>query len=84
MPRGTNAPNDCPADPPKVQVDRAVGQALAAVAAGDHRAQHRADGAVDVAHRQLQAHRPGVEQRPLAQLDERLVQRDVQAVVLRP
>ena len=70
--------------PAEGQVDRAVGQALAAVAAGDHRAQHRADGAVDVAHRQLEAHRPRVEQRALAELDQRLVQRDVQAVVLRP
>ncbi len=43
MPRGTNAPNDWPAEPVKRDVDRAVGQALAAVPLGDLVAEHRAD-----------------------------------------
>ena len=46
-------------------------------------AQHRADRAVDVAHRQVEAHLVAGAQRPLAQLDQRVVQRLLQAVVLR-
>ena len=42
------------------EVDRVVGQAVAAVALGDLVAEHRADGAVDVADRQLRADRLGV------------------------
>ena len=59
MPRGTNAPKLCPAEPREVDGDGVVGQALAAVATGHLVAEHRADGAVDVADRQLER-APGV------------------------
>ena len=49
-------------------VDGVVGQALRAVAPGDLRAEQGADGAVDVAHRQLQPHRVGVLERALGEL----------------
>src|SRR5690606_26225436 len=39
-------------------------------------------GAVDVAHRKLQSHRPCVLQRRLGELDERTVERSVETVVL--
>ena len=81
-PRGTNAPNDCPAEPVKVMSIVPGGQAVGAVAAGDQRAEHRADRAVHVAHRQFQPHRRAVEQRALAQLDQRVVERGVEPVVL--
>ena len=82
MPRGRNAPNDCPAEPGERDVDRAVGQPLPAVAPGDLVPEHRADGAVDVADRQLQPDRLAVAQRALAQRDQRVVERLLQAVVL--
>ncbi len=52
-------------------VDGVVGQALRAVAAGDLGAEQGADGAVDVAHRQLEPHRMRVLERPLGELDQR-------------
>ena len=83
MPRGTNAPKLWPAEPREVDVDRVVGQAGAAAAPGDLGAEHRADGAVDVADRQLDA-RPARRrssagrQRSISSL----VERPVEAVVL--
>ena len=65
------------------EVDGAVGQALAAVAPGDLLAEHRAHGAVDVAHRQLGADRPAGLERLGSQLDELVVERAVETVVLR-
>ena len=52
-------------------VDGVVGQTLGAVAPGDLGAEQGADGAVDVAHRQLQPHRVRVLERALGELDER-------------
>ena len=84
MPRGTNAPKLCPAEPAEADVDRAVGQAVAALAPGDLVAEHRADGAVDVADRQLELHRLPVARGGRLQRDELQVERAVEAVVLRP
>ena len=66
----------------EVHVDRVVGQPLAAPAPGHLVAEHRADGAVDVADRHLQPDRAAVGERALGQLDQRVVERPVQAVVL--
>ena len=63
-------------------VDGVVGQTLRAVAAGDLGAEQGADGAVDVAHRQFQPHRMRVLECPLGELDQRLVQGVIEAVVL--
>ena len=63
-------------------VDGVVGQALRAVAAGDLGAEQGADGAVDVAHGQFESHRMRVLERALGELDQRAVQRLIQAVVL--
>ena len=45
-PRGANAPRLCPPMPAQLELDRAVGQARRAVAAGDLAGQQRADAAV--------------------------------------
>ena len=63
-------------------VDGVVGQALRAVTPGDLGAEQGADGAVDVAHGQFQPHRMRVLERALGELDQRAVQRLIQAVVL--
>ena len=63
-------------------LDRVVGQAAAAVAGRQLVAEHRADRAVDVADRQLERDRLTVLERALAQLDQRVVERPVEAVVL--
>ena len=84
MPLGTNAPKLWPAEPVKCDVDRVVGQALAAVAPGDLGAEHRADRAVDVADRQLdRAPAAPSSSARLAQRDQLLVERPVEPVVLR-
>ena len=83
MPRGTKAPKDWPADPVNVMSIGAVGQARAAVLLGDLVAEDRADGAVDVADRDLGPQR-------LARLEDARrerqelghVERPLQAVVL--
>ncbi|GMA85060.1 hypothetical protein GCM10025868_03100 [Angustibacter aerolatus] len=62
-------------------VDRALGQPLR-VPLGHLVAEHRADGAVHVAHRQRDAHRLGVLERVAAQRDRLVVERLLQAVVL--
>ena len=64
------------------QVDGPVGQAGAAVAAGDLVAEQGADGAVDVADAQLRAHRRAVLDGRPALLEERVVERLVETVVL--
>ena len=51
MPRGRKAPKDCPAEPVSVMSMVPSGRPGAAVPPGDLGAEHRADGAVDVAHR---------------------------------
>ena len=57
-------------------VDGVVGQPVRRRSAGDLVAEHRADRAVDVAHRQLDPHRlAALERRLLAQLDEHVVER---------
>ena len=53
MPRGTKAPKLWPAEPVKLTRIVSSGRPVAAVALGDLVAEHRADGAVDVADRQL-------------------------------
>src|SRR5690606_3716215 len=63
-------------------VDGVVGQARGAVALGDLVAEHCADGAVDVADRQVQLEGGAVLQGPFRQLDEGVVEGLVQAVVL--
>ena len=63
-------------------LDRVVGQAGAAVPGGELVAEHRADRAVDVADRQLERDRLTVLERALAQLDQRVVERPVEPVVL--
>ena len=68
MPRGTNAPKLCPAEPVRWMSIVSSGRPVAAPALGELVAEHRADGAVDVADRQLDA-RTGcavVERRPAA------------------
>ena len=65
-------------------VDGVVRQALAAPALGQLVAEHGADGPVHVAHRQVQVHPVAGGQRALAQLDQRVVQRLLQAVLLLP
>ena len=56
-------------------VDGVVGQAVGAPALGHLVAEHGADGAVDVAHRQVQPDLVAGAQRTLAELDEGVVQR---------
>ena len=65
------------------EVDRAVGQALAAEAAGDLEPSIVPTVRLTLRTGSSRLHRPRVEQRALAELDQRLVQRAVQAVVLR-
>ena len=74
MPRGHERAEALAGRAAEVDVDRAVGQALAAVAPGHLVAEHRADGAVDVADRQLDAApaSPSLERR-CGQLDEQLL-----------
>src|SRR5438874_1010345 len=55
-----------------------------AVASGQLRAEQRADGAVDVADRQLDPDRPPALEGWAGQLDQRPVERPIQAVVLSP
>ena len=64
-------------------VDGVVGQAGAGVPLGDLVAEHGADGAVDVADRQLDAHRGAVFEGVGGELDQLVVERLVEAVVLR-
>ena len=63
-------------------VDRAVGQTGALPLLGDLVAEQRADRAVDVADRQVDRHVMAVLDRRLRQLDQLLVERLVEAVVL--
>ena len=83
MPRGTNAPKLWPAEPVNVQPDRVVGQPVGAVPPGHLVAEHRADRAVDVADRQLERHRRRVLERLAALRDQLVVERLVEAVILR-
>ena len=68
---------------PQVDVDGAVGQAPAAAAPGHLGAEHRADGAIDVADGALDVHRLAPGQRRRRRLDERHVEGPLEAVVLR-
>src|SRR5690606_18953720 len=63
-------------------VDGVVGQAVGAVPLGDLVAEHGADGAVDVAHRQVEGDLLAVVQGAFAELDQGVVQGLGQAVVL--
>ena len=63
-------------------MDGVVGQARGTVAAGHLGAEQGADGAVDVAHGQFESHRMRVLESALGELDQRPVQRLIQAVVL--
>ena len=63
-------------------VQRVVGQALAAPAPRHLVAEHGADGAVHVPHRKLEPDRRGVGEGALGKLDQRVVERLFQAVVL--
>jgi hypothetical protein len=74
MPLGRNAPKLWPAEP-RSDVDGVVGQARAAVALGDLVAEHGADGAVDVADRQLERDRRSPSRARARQLDQLLVER---------
>ena len=55
----------------EVDPDGVVGEAVLAVAAGDRPAQHAADGAVDVAHPELETHRVTALQGGGGQLESR-------------
>ncbi len=66
----------------QLHVDGVVGQAHAAVALRDLGAEQRADGAVHVADRRLDVHGPTEVERGLRLLDELLVERAVEAVIL--
>ncbi len=81
-PRGTNAPNDWPAGAGEGDVDRPGGQAVGAVAPGDLVAEHRPDGAVDVAHGHAAAHQLAVLEGVGRHGDQVVVERLGQAVVL--
>ena len=63
-------------------IDCVVGQAFGAVATGDLVADHRAERAVDVADRHLDAHGFAAFQRGFGQADQLVVQRLVELVVL--
>ena len=69
--------------PGEQHLDRVVGQALGTEPLGHLVTEDRADRAVDVADRQLERHRRAVRERAFAQLHERLVERAIEAVVLR-
>ncbi len=64
-------------------MDGVVGQAVAAPLPRELGAEQRADGAVHVADRQLDAHPLAALERGGGQLDQLLVERAVEAVVLR-
>ena len=83
MPRGTNAPKLWPAEPRRWMSMVPSGRPVAAAAPGDLGAEHRADGAVDVADGALDVHRLAPVQRRLGRLDERHVEGPIEAVVLR-
>ena len=84
MPRGTNAPKLWPAEPREVDAGscRRAGRRRPS-ARVTRRAEHRADGAVDVLDRQLDLDLLAVLDRRRGQRDELLVERAVEAVVLR-
>ena len=67
----------------EAHMDGVVGQALVAVALGDVAREHRADRAVDVADRRLDRHLLAALERRLRELDQAVVERLLQAVVLR-
>ena len=75
-------PEALPGRPGELDVDRAVGQPLAVPALGDLVPEHRADGAVDVADRQVDHHRRGVLDRRAGEPDQLDVERVGEAVVL--
>ncbi len=83
MPRGTNAPKLWPAEPREVDGDGVVGQAVAAPALRELGAEHGADGAVDVAIGSSISTRSPRSSAGPAGGDELLVERLVEAVVLR-
>ena len=66
----------------EVHVDRAVGQAVATPLPGERGAEQRADGAVHVADRQLDAHLLAPLERGLGEREQLLVERAVEPVVL--
>jgi len=66
----------------EIHMHRIVGQAGVAVPLGDLSGQHRADGAVDVADRQVDRHRQQLVQRRSRQGDKSMIQRLFQVVVL--
>ena len=82
MPRGTNAPKLCPAEPAEVDLHRVVREPVAAPRLRDGAAEHRADGAVHVADRPLDPDRVPVLDRRLARRQQLLVERLGQPVVL--
>ena len=80
--RGHERPEALAGRAAEVDVDRAVGQSGTAVAPSDGVAEHRPDGAVDVADRQLQANRLASLDGGLARREQLLIERFVQAVLL--
>src|SRR3981189_1377480 len=91
MPGGRNAPTDWPADPVSLMwmgsagrppAPHRRGRARTTVPAGHLGAEQGADGAVDVAHGQFEPHRMRVLESAFGELDQRAVQRLIQAVVL--
>src|SRR6202000_814748 len=79
-PAGQEGPERLAPGTAERDVDGVVGQAFGAPPLGDLVAEHGADRAVDVPHRQVQPDRAGVLQRALGQLDQRVVQGPVDAV----
>ena len=63
-------------------LDGVVGQPVSAPPPGQLAAEHRADGAVHVADRQLQPDGRALGQRPLSQQDQGVIQSRVQTVIL--
>ena len=65
-----------------LHVDRVIGQTLVAITLGDFSREHRADRAVDVAHRLDERNTLAFLQRSLGLLDELVIQCTIQTVVL--
>ena len=82
MPRGTNAPKLWPAEPVNLRRMVSSGRPCAAEARRDLVAEQRADGAVDVANRQRHVGAAASVERVLAERDQLLVERLLEAVVL--
>ena len=71
-----------PGRPVERQIDRVIGQAVAAVHGGDSVAEHRADRPVHVADRKLRPHQLAALKRRRRQFDEPAVEGPLQAMVL--